>query len=112
MNVRALFTCLILFAMGALGFSSFTSCRANGGSLISCGLVGFLIGAFKAAFFASVWLIVVLFDGVAHLFCRWMMARPAAPVRLYSTRRAGVTEPKGLGRWGNDPSRKDSECPD
>jgi len=41
-----------------------------------------------------------------------MMARPAAPVRLYSTRRAGVTEPKGLGRSGNDPSRKDSECPD
>jgi hypothetical protein len=28
---------------------------------------------------------------------RSMMARPAAPVRLYSTRRAGVTEPKGLG---------------
>ena len=68
MNVRALFSCLIWFAMGALGFSSFTSCRANGGSLISCGLVGFLIGAFKAALFASAWLIAVLFDGVAHLF--------------------------------------------
>jgi hypothetical protein len=68
MNFRALFACLILFAIGALGFPSFSACRANGGSLISCGLIGFLIGGFKAALLGSVWLIVVLIDGIAHLF--------------------------------------------
>ena len=51
-----------------LGYGSFTTCHANGGGIISCGLIAYLIGLMKAAIFIAVLLLTTLIDGLAHLF--------------------------------------------
>lgn len=68
MTFRNVFGCLVFIAIGLLGLSSFTSCRQNGGDLFSCGLMAFVVGTFKAVLLFAAWVLVALFNGVAHLF--------------------------------------------
>ena len=51
-----------------LGYGSFATCHAIGGGIISCGLIGCLIGFMKAAIFIAVLFLTMLIHGLAHLF--------------------------------------------
>ena len=64
-NLIITLAAVILFAW--MGFPVFSVCRANGGNILSCGLVGFLAGGMKTVLIVYLWLWALLIDGVAHL---------------------------------------------
>jgi hypothetical protein len=69
MSSRDVLITLFLLALFMwLGYPSFATCHANGGSIIACGLLGFFIGMFRAAIIGLIWLLATLFDGFSHLF--------------------------------------------
>lgn len=68
LNLVITFAAILLFAW--MGLPSFSVCHANGGNILSCGLVAFLIGAVKTVLIVYLWFWALLIDGLAHVFAR------------------------------------------
>jgi hypothetical protein len=65
-NLLVTFATVILFAW--MGLPVFSVCHGNGGGILSCGLIAFLGGALKTMVVIYVRFLVLLIDGIAHLF--------------------------------------------
>lgn len=56
-----------LVLSGVIGFPSFSVCYGNGGNIVSCGLIGILVGAGKAILLFYLLIFALFADGFVHL---------------------------------------------
>jgi hypothetical protein len=67
-KIQLLFSLALLLVAAWMGFPAFSVCHDNGGALLSCGLVGMLLGFVQVAIFMFALFVGLLINGVAHLF--------------------------------------------